>query len=128
MDRMEIIGHLTAQSNVPCITCEKGDTCQMSVVPLLFGQEAKASADKCVRVEDQAEVLQEAQLLGHLIGSRLDSMNSSLIQYDPRLTIPPTKVIAFANNKYRYTLSSFDCTINSHQALIYLPTIRRLSD
>lgn len=78
MDRMEIVGQLKAQGNVPCLTCGKGDTCQMSAVPLLFGQDAKASVDKCIRVEDQEEVWQEAQRLGRLIGRRLNQTNSDL--------------------------------------------------
>ncbi len=43
----------------------------MSAVPLVFGEGAEASADKCVRVEDQKEVWEEAEKLGCLIGDRL---------------------------------------------------------
>ncbi|MFH1090685.1 MAG: flavodoxin family protein [Pseudomonadota bacterium] len=71
MDRMELLGQLKVQGNVPCLTCGEGDTCEMSGVPRIFGQNAKASADKCVRVEDQTEVWEEAQRLGRLMGERL---------------------------------------------------------
>ena len=71
MDRMEVVGQLQIQGNVPCLTCGRGDDCEMSAVPLVFGEGAEASADKCVRVEDQKEVWEEAKKLGRLIGDRL---------------------------------------------------------
>jgi multimeric flavodoxin WrbA len=72
-DRMEILGQLKVAGNLPCLTCGKGDTCEVSGVPSHFGENAKASADKCVRVEDQTEAWEEAQRLGRLIGRRLQS-------------------------------------------------------
>ena len=50
MDRMNLIGQLAVKGNVPCLTCGKGDACEMSGVPLLFGENVKASADKCITV------------------------------------------------------------------------------
>ena len=67
MDRMDVIGQLKIKGNVPCLTCGEGDTCQMSAVTRLFRKDAKASADKCVRVEDQKEVWEEAQRIGQQI-------------------------------------------------------------
>jgi hypothetical protein len=42
----------------------------MSGVKALHGADAKASADLCIRVEDQKEVWDEAQRLGQVIGER----------------------------------------------------------
>jgi len=60
MDRMEVVGQLQIQGNVPCLTCGRGNDCEMSAVPMVYGEGAEASADKCVRVEDQKEVWEEA--------------------------------------------------------------------
>jgi multimeric flavodoxin WrbA len=71
MDRMDLLGQLKAQGSAPCLTCGEGDTCEMSAVPLLFGENATASADKCVQIEDQQEVWDEGIRLGKVISERL---------------------------------------------------------
>ncbi len=71
MDRMELVGQLQIQGNVPCLTCGRGDDCQMSAVKSIYGDSAKASTDLCVQVEDQKEVWEDARKLGRIIGERL---------------------------------------------------------
>jgi multimeric flavodoxin WrbA len=64
MDNMHIIGQVKLKGNVPCLTCGNGDTCQMSNVKFLHGKDAEASADKCVKVEDQPDTWKQLQQLG----------------------------------------------------------------
>jgi hypothetical protein len=45
----------------------------MSAVTRLFGQDAKASVDKCIRVEDQKEVWEEAQQIGRQIRLKMQA-------------------------------------------------------
>jgi len=71
MERMEHIGTVIIKGNVPCLTCGQGNSCKMSGVPIIFGKEAKASNELCVRVEDQVEVWQEITRLGKVLGERL---------------------------------------------------------
>ena len=71
MDRMEIVGQIKLKGNVPCLTCGHGDDCEMSSVKFLHGKNAKASADNCVRVEDQKDVWKELQNLGKMLAARL---------------------------------------------------------
>ena len=71
MERMELLGQLKIAGNVPCLTCGKGDVCEMSGARKQFGPDAPISADLCVKVEDQKEVWEEALLLGQTIGKRL---------------------------------------------------------
>ncbi len=71
MERMELVGQLKVEGNVPCLTCGKGDFCDMSAVSFLFGPDAEASADLCVNVEDQKEIWAEASEMGQAIGDRL---------------------------------------------------------
>lgn len=73
MDRMNLIGQIEVMGNVPCLTCGKGDYCEMSGVPLLFGENAKATADKCIAVEEQSEAWEKAESLGKKIGSILNT-------------------------------------------------------
>ncbi|MHA2294390.1 MAG: flavodoxin family protein [Candidatus Hodarchaeales archaeon] len=71
MENMEVIGIVKIKGNVPCLTCGNGSTCKMSGVPILFGKGVKASSDLCVRVEDQTEVWNEINRLGHVLRERL---------------------------------------------------------
>ena len=56
VERMELMGQLSIQGNLPCLTCVKGDECEMSGVQLLYGPDAKTSEIGYIRVEDQKEV------------------------------------------------------------------------
>ena len=70
-ERMEIVGQLSVQGNLPCLTCGEGDRCEMSGVKILYGQNAKTSDHRYSRVENQKEVWENATRLGRLIGERL---------------------------------------------------------
>ena len=71
LDRMEVIGQVTIRGNVPCLTCGRGDDCEMSGVKSLHGKNAKASANNCSRVEDQKDVWNKLQSFGKILGNRL---------------------------------------------------------
>ncbi len=43
----------------------------MSAVPFLFGENAKATLDKCIAVEDQLKVWEKAESLGKKISGIL---------------------------------------------------------
>jgi multimeric flavodoxin WrbA len=70
-ERMDLIGQLTVQGNVPCLTCGEGDECEMSGLKVLYGPDAKTSDYGYSRVEDQKEVWEKAIQIGRLIGERL---------------------------------------------------------
>jgi hypothetical protein len=67
MERINLIGQINVTRNVPFLICGKGDECEMSEVPLLFGEGAKASVDKFIAVEDQTDVWNQAQTFGKQI-------------------------------------------------------------
>ena len=71
MDRMKLIGLISIMGNVPCLTCGKGDDCEMSAIQLLFGENANASVDKCINAEDQTEAWEKAEIFGKQIGNTL---------------------------------------------------------
>ena len=70
-ERMDLLGQLTVQGNVPCLTCGEGDECKMSGMKIMYGPDAKTSDFGYSRVEDQKEVWKNAVRLGRLIGERL---------------------------------------------------------
>ena len=70
-ERMELVGQLSVQGNLPCLTCGEGDGCEMSGVKVLYGQNAKTSDHRYSRVENQKEVWKNATRLGRLICERL---------------------------------------------------------
>jgi NADH dehydrogenase/NADH:ubiquinone oxidoreductase subunit G len=77
-ERMELVGQLTVQGNLPCLTCGKGDTCEMSGLKMLYGLDAKTSDYGYSRVENQKEVWEEAERIGHLIG---DHLKTTIVLY-----------------------------------------------
>lgn len=70
-ERMDLIGQLTIKGNIPCLTCGKGDECEMSGLKVMHGPDAKTSDFGYSRVEDQNKVWEEATRIGRLIGERL---------------------------------------------------------
>ena len=72
-ERMELMGQLTVQGNLPCLTCGEGDDCKMSGLKLLFGPDARTSDIGYTRVEDQQVVWKGAIKLGRLIGERMQA-------------------------------------------------------
>ena len=70
MDRMEVVGQLEVQGNLPCLSCGHGDDCEMSGVPKIFGENTPATIDRCVKVEDH-DVWGQAEKIGALLGERL---------------------------------------------------------
>ena len=72
-ERMALVGQLSIQGNLPCLTCGEGDTCEMSAMQLMYGPDARTSEIDYARVEDQEEVWAEAARLGGLIGERLQN-------------------------------------------------------
>ena len=92
MERMEVMGQIKVNGNVPCLTYGHGDACEMSAVRMLYGKEARASVDHCVRAEDQPDVWDSALRLGRLLGDRVRAgqvgPNGPLKQRIPVWSIP----------------------------------------
>jgi len=75
MERMELVGQVKVNGNIPCLTCGVGDECQMSGLRKRYGPDARSSDYPYVRVEDQKEVWEEAIRIGRLIGQRVRTTN-----------------------------------------------------
>jgi multimeric flavodoxin WrbA len=71
LEGMEVLGALKAIGNPECMVCGYGETCPMSALPWIFGEDTTVTPEKFCRVEDQAELWQEATSLGNEIARRL---------------------------------------------------------
>ncbi|MHC4582606.1 MAG: flavodoxin family protein [Planctomycetota bacterium] len=71
MERMELVGQVMIEGNIPCLTCGEGDDCQMSGLIKRYGKVAKSADYPYVRVEDQKGVWEQAIKIGRLIGQRV---------------------------------------------------------
>jgi hypothetical protein len=71
LEGMEVLGQLKTVGNPECLVCGYGETCPMSALPWVFGEDVKVTPEKFSQVEDQTEVWQQAQALGREIVCRL---------------------------------------------------------
>lgn len=67
MEGFNVIGKLSGTGNVSCLSCGYGGTCKISGVPHLFGKGAVPSKDKYTAIEDQKDVIEKANEIGHKI-------------------------------------------------------------
>jgi multimeric flavodoxin WrbA len=70
MEGMEVLRQLQAVGNPECLVCGFGESCPMSALPWVFGEDTAVTPEKFCRVEDQ-EVWGQAQELGREIAARL---------------------------------------------------------
>ena len=69
---MEVLGQLKVVGNPECMVCGYGQTCPMSALPWVFGDDTEITPEKFCRVEDQSETWQQAENLGREIARRLN--------------------------------------------------------
>ena len=68
---MEVLGRLRATGNPKCLVCGYGETCSMSALPRVFGDDIEVTPEKFQQVETQTEVWEQAEHLGREIGRKL---------------------------------------------------------
>jgi len=76
LEGMEVLGQLKAIGNPECMVCGFGESCPMSALPWIFGEDTKVTPEKFSKVEDQTGTWQQAQELGRRIASRLQQQLS----------------------------------------------------
>lgn len=75
MEGMEVLGQLKAEGNPECMVCGHGQSCAMSALPWIFGEDTTVTPEKFRQVEDQPEVWKQAEVLGKEITSRLKKVH-----------------------------------------------------
>jgi multimeric flavodoxin WrbA len=71
LEGMEVLAQLKAVGNPECLVCGFGESCPMSALPWVFGENVEVTPDKFCRVEDQTETWEQARAVGEQIASRL---------------------------------------------------------
>ncbi len=71
LEGMEVLAQLKAVGNPECMVCGYGETCPMSALPWIFGEDTAVTPEKFCNVEDQMETWEQAQTLGKEIARRL---------------------------------------------------------
>jgi len=71
MEGMEVLGQLKVVGNPECMVCGFGQSCAMSALPWIFGDDTEVTPEKFCQVEDQKETWQQAEKLGKEIAERL---------------------------------------------------------
>jgi Multimeric flavodoxin WrbA len=77
MEGTRHVAELSIEGNVPCLTCGYGDNCEYSGARMIFGEDAKISANYCVDVENQP-VWEEAAHIGKLISEHIKGEITSI--------------------------------------------------
>jgi multimeric flavodoxin WrbA len=75
LEGMEVLGRLKVEGNPECLVCGYGQTCPMSALPRVFGQDTEVTPQKFRRAEDQPAWVQAGEL-GQQIALRLRSWPS----------------------------------------------------
>lgn len=71
LEGMEVLGELKAEGNPECMVCGYGESCPMSALPWIFGDDTRVTEEKFSRVENQKEVWEQGRRLGAEIAARL---------------------------------------------------------
>lgn len=71
LEGMEVLGQLKVIGNAECMVCGLSETCPMSALPWIFGDDTKVTPEKFCQVEDQTETWEQAKVLGQEISARI---------------------------------------------------------
>jgi multimeric flavodoxin WrbA len=71
LEGMEVLGQIKVVGNTECLVCGFGQSCPMSALPWIFGDDTEVTPEKFCKAEDQAETWQQAENLGKEITERL---------------------------------------------------------
>lgn len=71
LEGMNVLGQLKVIGNPECMVCGYGESCPMSALPWIFGDDTQVTPDKFTNVEDQTQTWEQAKILGKEIGRKL---------------------------------------------------------
>lgn len=71
LEGMEVLGQLKVVGNPECMVCGYGQSCSMSALPWIFGDDTEVTPEKFCKAEDQNEIWQQIESLGNQIADRL---------------------------------------------------------
>ncbi len=72
LEEMNVIGKITAEGNVTCLSCGLGEVCEISDAKRMYGDDVKITPDMFTKVEDQENVISEAYAKALEMADRLN--------------------------------------------------------
>lgn len=75
LEGMEVLGQIKATGNPECMVCGFGQTCPMSALPWIFGDDTEVTPEKFCHAENQHDIWQNASQLGKTIAKRLKKLH-----------------------------------------------------
>jgi hypothetical protein len=74
IEGMNVLGQLKVTGNPECMVCGYGQSCPMSALPWIFGDDTTVTPEKFCNVEDQTETWEPAKALGQEIARKLGDL------------------------------------------------------
>jgi hypothetical protein len=74
IEGMNVLGQLKVTGNPECMVCGYGQSCPMSALPWIFGDDTTVTPEKFCNVEDQTETWEQAKALGQEIARKLGDL------------------------------------------------------
>ena len=74
LEGMNVLGRLKVTGNPECMVCGYGQSCPMSALPWIFGDDTTVTPEKFCNVEDQTETWEQAKALGQEITRKLGDL------------------------------------------------------
>lgn len=71
LEGMEVLGQLKVTGNPECMVCGYGQTCPMSALPWIFGDDTEITPDKFCTAETQNEMWHQAASIGKQLADRI---------------------------------------------------------
>ena len=71
LEGMTVLGQLKVTGNPECMVCGYGQSCPMSALPWIFGDDTEVTPEKFSKVEDQTKTWEQAKMLGQEIARKL---------------------------------------------------------
>ncbi len=74
LEGMEVLDQLKVVGNPECMVCGFGQTCPMSALPWIFGEDTEVTPEKFCKAEDQTETWERGKTVGKEIGARVQKL------------------------------------------------------
>jgi multimeric flavodoxin WrbA len=74
LEGMNVLGQLKVTGNPECMVCGYGQSCPMSALPWIFGDDTTVTPEKFCNVEDQTETWEQAKAFGQEIARKLGDL------------------------------------------------------
>ena len=84
---IETVAKVTGQGRASCFSCGFGETCEVGIPCMMFGEGVKITEDIIPDVMKQPELLKEAEEAGELMAKRLKNHNRNLVAAEMQLLL-----------------------------------------